>query len=282
MPPCEADAACGVEGVIVLAQSQPTPDAVLAAVAAGQVETGLVPADMLVDARCDKRPGPTGIRGVRLLSNIYSETLQIVVRADLPVRGVADLRGRRVLTGAGDGAARRLADEVLAAGGLKRRDVRPLDMDPAAAVPILLRGDADAAILLVPYPDPTVGQLLESGRYVLLPVDDAAAGRLAALRPALAPAALPAGTYGLLRDVPTLASAVAWIAAPGFDGRLAAGLTAAAWRPANRSLIGQKSELAFTGPAAAFSRAAAPLNAGVAAAVPASAATAPLGCPARS
>src|SRR4051812_34488529 len=58
LPACQDDRACGVDGVVLLAQSQPNAEAVLAAVASGQAETGVVPAGLLLDTRCGLRAKP--------------------------------------------------------------------------------------------------------------------------------------------------------------------------------------------------------------------------------
>ena len=274
LPACQADRACGVDGVVVLAQSQPTPEAVLAAVAGGQAETGVVPAAFLLDARC----GPKRARGrdLALLANVYSEAVQVVVRAGLAAASPADLKGSRLVLGAVGSDGRRLTEQVLQAYGLKRRDVRAIELDGAAALAALQLGKADAVVLLRPFPDPAVAELVASGAVRLLPVSGPEAVKLSTLRPTLGEAVLPAGTYGAEAALPTLAAFMAWVASPALEAELALHLTAAAWRPANRALLSLP-EMALAPREAATLRAPVPAHAGAAAFYGAPAAA--LSCP---
>lgn len=67
----------------------------------------------------------------------------LLVRADSPVRSIADLRGRRLAYTRGS-SAHVSADALLATAGLSLRDVTSVNLGPADGAPALQRGDVDA------------------------------------------------------------------------------------------------------------------------------------------
>ncbi|HYC02800.1 MAG TPA: TAXI family TRAP transporter solute-binding subunit [Azospirillaceae bacterium] len=246
LPPCGADGACGVSGLVALVQSVPGPDAVVAAVAAGRIDSGLAPADSVLAARC------AGAADISVIANLYEEALHVAVRPGLDAASVADLKGRRVAIGGAGSAERRLADRVLTAHGLKRRDVRFVELSGAEAAEALAAGEIDALFRLSPWPDAELSGLAERGQARLLPVAGEGAERLMALAPFGGPVTLPDGLYPGSGAVATLTQPVQWIATPALEPTLVAKLAEALARPQNRALLrGPDDALTLADPAAA-------------------------------
>lgn len=237
LPACNSyDRACGVPGLVALAQSLPDRRDVVEAVAAGAVETALAPADHIYAARCFPAPG-TKPAELSILGEIYNEPLHILVRAETGLTQVPQLKGRRVAIGAAGSAERRLADHVLSAYGLRRQDVRGVDLAGEAAALALSDGRIDAMFRIAATPDPVIAMAVTAGAR-LLPVTGEPAGRLSGLHPFGMAGTIAAGTYGPDQDeVTTMMQPVAWIAGPALDGGLAGQLTAALDNAPNREAL---------------------------------------------
>lgn len=250
MPACADDRACGVPGLVAMAQSLPDRGDIVAAVASGAMETGLAPADRIYAARCLPVPGRRAA-DLTILGEIYNEALHVLVRAETGLTGVAQLKGRRVALGAAGSDERRLAERVLSAYGLRRQDVRGMEIGGEQAALALADGRIDALFRIAVTPDPVAAMAMTAGAR-LLPVTGDPAGRLSGLHPFGGPGQVAAGVYGPDQpDIPTLMQPVAWIAGPALDPRLASHLTAAlASHPNREAMHRQDPDMALLRPAA--------------------------------
>ncbi len=236
MPACIDGRACGVPGLIALTQSLPDRRDIVEAVVSGAVETGLAPADRIYAARCFPAAG-TRPAELTILGEIYSEALHVLVRAEGNLSDPAQLKGRRVAIGVAGSDERRLAERILSAYGLRRQQVRGVEIGGEAAALALADGRIDAMFRIAATPDPVAAMAVTAGAR-LLPVTGDAAGRLSGLHPFGAPGSIPAGTYdGDQPEVATMMQPVAWIAGPALDPALAAQLTAALASRANREAL---------------------------------------------
>ena len=282
LPPCAPGRPCGVEGLVALAQSLSGPAEVVQAVTAGAVETGIAPAQVVFGARCPLAGGPPAADLV-ILGSLYEEALHILVRPSLGIGSVADLRGRRVAIGRTGTEARRLADRVLTAHGLRRADLRMVQEGDMDAVAALRSGEVDALFRIAPLPDPVVADLLAAGTATLLPVQGAAATVLMDMHPFTRPGVIDPSLFGsgalLEGPVETLMQPVVWFARPDLADDLAADLAAALSLPGNRVLLAGSDRATLPPDPSAPPRLAAPLHPGVAAVGEGGTATV-LACPA--
>jgi len=235
LPPCAAGQACGVPGVIALAQSLPE-DGIVAAVARGDVDTGLVPAQAVFGARCPVDARTEAVT-VTVIADIYNEALHVLARPDQGIVGIPDLRGKRVAIGRPGTEERRLADRILMAHDLRRADIRMVQLSGAEAVEAFRAGEVDALFLIAAWPDPTVSGLAADGQAVLVPVAGEGADRLRSLHPFAGAGRIPDGTYGETGEVETLLQPVVWIAGPGLADEVTADLATAVTTPANRAVL---------------------------------------------
>lgn len=236
MPACADDRACGVPGLVALAQSLPDRRDIVEAVASGAVETGLAPADRIYAARCLPAPGARPA-DLTILGEIYNEALHVLVRPETGLTDIAQLKGRRVAIGVPGSDERRLAERILSAYGLRRQQVRGVEIGGEAAALALADGRIDALFRIAATPDPVSAMAVTAGAR-LLPVTGDPAGRLSGLHPFGTPGQIAAGTYDDgQRDIPTMMQPVAWIAGPALDPALAAQLTAALASRANREAL---------------------------------------------
>lgn len=85
------------------------------------------------------------------ISSIYYEPLWVFHRADLPIRSLADLRGKRIAAGNKGSGTRELALQLLALNDVNAENSRILQIDDDEAAEKLLAGDIDAAFFVVAY-----------------------------------------------------------------------------------------------------------------------------------
>ncbi|MFC5183405.1 TAXI family TRAP transporter solute-binding subunit [Actinomadura harenae] len=151
----------------------------------------------------------TEVRGegrIAALAGLYDDYLQIVVRADASIATVADLRGRRVSTGAAGSGTEIAAGRVLAAAGVRGPGAIVRSRLPASASGDALRaGRIDAFFFAGGLPTPAVADLARTVRVRLLPVGSLVAGLQRSFGEVYLARSIPAGTYGLGREVPAVA-----------------------------------------------------------------------------
>ncbi|WP_280358057.1 TAXI family TRAP transporter solute-binding subunit [Nocardia otitidiscaviarum] len=179
----------------------------------GEVDTALALADSVVEAA----PGPLAV------GRVYENYLQLVVRADSPVRRVADLRGARINVGNTGSGATASGEKLLRAAG-----VDPVTEVTATHLPL-----SDAATALV---TGRLDALLWAGGVPTSALDIPATMRLVDLADVTAamrdrfgylydPVLVPADAYPNTPAVRTIGIANLLVAAPALSETAAAALT---------------------------------------------------------
>lgn len=236
MPACSDDRACGVPGMVALAQAQARSADIVADVAAGRIETGLVPADRVYDARCQSGKSDS----ITIIGEMYDEALHVLVRADSGVGSIAALKGKRVAIGSPGSPARLLADRTLSAHGLRRQDIRAVELAGDEALAALADGKLDALFRIATVPDIALSDLAarsDAPKLRLLPVMGEPAGRLSGLHPFGSMGRIADDAYPGIHGVETLMQPVVWIAGPAVDKELAQNLGRALASPPNREVL---------------------------------------------
>ena len=142
----------------------------------GSVDLAGVMSDALDDAlqrRGAFAGGPAA--PARTLVNLYRTVMHLVTFADLRIERLADLRGRRVSTGAPGAGTDNMALRVLAAVGLDPdRDLRRERLSFAASAEAMKDGKLDACFIAGALPNPSVMDLARTHgrRLCLVPLDE--------------------------------------------------------------------------------------------------------------
>jgi TRAP transporter TAXI family solute receptor len=145
---------------------------------------------------------------LRAVGGLFPEAIHVAVRPDSPIRGVAQLRGRKVGIGPLASGTRFDAVAVLAAFGLTPADLAEASEEAStAAIERLRRGQLDAVFVTASPPMRALQRLAAETGIRLLPMTREATQRLADARAGLTPLTLPANTY------PRQAAAVQTVAA---------------------------------------------------------------------
>ena len=142
----------------------------------------------LATAQSDIQPGPKA----RAVAVLYDDTFQLLVPKDSPVQRLVDLQGRRIALAQSGGQFQsflHVADHF----GLHREDFQFVGADDQDAEDAFQNGRADAIFRVRAIGDPSIQQLVQSGRVRFLPIEHAAAMKIK--YPAFQSALIPVGAY---------------------------------------------------------------------------------------
>ncbi len=237
--PCERGGSCGVPGLIAVALTSPGSVANIAAVAAESIESGFAQADLAYSAyqgegvyfRRAKQPN------LRVLANLYPETVHLVVRRGSGIEDIRDLAGKRVSIDRAGSGTRFNAEIILTAYGLRLSQLKILEFDPGEAADLMSKDELDAFFLISGQPAPTVGDLTDREIAQVIPLSgrqiDGALRRHRFFNRDL----IPAGTYAGVGEIETLSIGMQWIVPEALDADLTYELLRALWHPSNRKIL---------------------------------------------
>lgn len=99
-------------------------------------------------------------RGFGAVAALYTETCQVVVRADSDIQSIEDLHGRTVSIGAEESGSEQNARQILSAYGLNDKMVSMVNLNYEDAAAQLKAGRVDAIFMTVGAPSPVLSRLL--------------------------------------------------------------------------------------------------------------------------
>ena len=190
------------------------------AIAGGAAESGFSQADVAswafnADGVWSGRPA---VKGLRLIANLYPESVHIVARKGSGIRTVADLKGKRVALDEPGSGTLINARAILAAYGLKDSDLKPEYIKPNQAGDKMKDGALDAFFFTGGAPAGAIAELASSGAGIeLIPIEGDAAERLRKSSGFFAPDVIPADTYKGVPAVKTLAVGAQWVTSEKAD-----------------------------------------------------------------
>lgn len=165
---------------------------------ADRVGMVLTQVDAAVDAIAGKPPFRQKVP-VRALMVLYTNRMQVVTTAASGIKSMADLKGKRVSTGAPGAATEIFAFRLIEAAGLDReKDFRARErLSPAESTNAIKDGKLDAYFFVSGVPTSAVTDLAASPGTRLVLVDHAefVAPMVAKHGPVYFPEEIPAGTY---------------------------------------------------------------------------------------
>lgn len=171
---------------------------------ARRAEVGFTLADSAADAVAGSGPFTSRI-DVVALARLYDNYVQLVVPASAPISSVAELKGRRVATGARGSGTDLVADRLFELAGLRQgADVRSRNEDLEVSTAALRAGTLDAFFFFGGIPTPAVAELSRAMPIRLVPLAEtvrALADRYGGL---YTEGVIPASPYGLTAPVPTV------------------------------------------------------------------------------
>jgi TRAP transporter TAXI family solute receptor len=228
----------GVPGYIGVAQNSAGSIENVRAVVSGEIEAGLVQADVAAWAFHGEHAfsGNESARVVRAVASLYPEKFQIVTRRDANIHSVSDLRGKRISideVGSGTLSVMRI---VLDAHGLSEKDLLPVYLKPVFTYDKMLNNELQGFVMMAGAPMEAVIQLSGIG-LSLVPVTPQMALRINKQFPYLVPAHIRAGTYPGITDTPTLQVYALLVVNSAMNEDLVYQVTSALWSKRTLNLL---------------------------------------------
>lgn len=141
---------------------------------------------------------------VSAIGFLYPETVQLVTTDKSGIKSFADLKGKKVSVGAPGSGTYANAEQLLEIHGLSMDDIQAQDLDFGESTESLQAGQIDAAFITGGTPTAAVEALNATNQVLIVPVEDAKADELIAKYQYYAKEVIPAGTYGIANDTPTV------------------------------------------------------------------------------
>ncbi len=237
--PCEKGGSCGVPGLIAVALTSQGSVANLAAIGNESIESGFAQADLVASAYQGEgiyfRRAKQG--NLRVLANLYPETIHLVVRGTAGISDIRDLAGKRVSLDRAGSGTRFNAEIILAAHGLRLNQLKVLEVDPGEAADLMARDQLDAFFLISGQPAPTVGDLTDREIARLVPLTGRQIEGALRRHPFFTRDIIPANTYRGVPETETLSIGMQWIGPESLDPELVYELLRALWHPQNRKIL---------------------------------------------
>ena len=193
------------------------------AIASGAAESGFSQADVATWAYTATGvwQGRPAVSSLRLIANLYPESVHIVARKGAGIRSVADLKGKRVALDEPGSGTLINARSILAAYGLKDADLRAEYIKPNQAGDKLKDGALDAFFFTGGAPAGAIAELASAGAGIeLVPIDGPQADAIRKASGFFAPDVIPADTYKGLPAVRTLSVGAQWVTSDKADANL--------------------------------------------------------------
>lgn len=239
---CDEGGACGVPGLLAGALASEGSVVNIRAIRDGQIESGLVQADIAHAAQTAGRGwhGTEQAGNLRAIAALYPEAIHIIARADAGIESINDLAGKRVSINQPGSGTRIDAQLVLQAAGLpdNRLILSEYSIDEAARQ--LREGNLDAFFMVGGWPVTGVTVLAGQTDIRLLPIEGAMADRLIGAHPFFRRETLPAGTYpGQSQPVETLSVPALWVTSADQPEQLIHDITRVMWNDYTRRQLRQ-------------------------------------------
>lgn len=235
-----ANAISNPPGLILTAQASNGSVANINAITSGQAESGFSQADVAAWAYSGTGlyEGKPKVEDLRLIANLYPESIHFVATKSSGVKSIADLKGKRVsLDEPGSGT---LVDAriILKAFGISEKDIKPEYLKPNQASDKIRDGSLDAFVFVGGYPTAAISELAATGSgVVLLPIDGAQAEAIRKEYPFFATDNIPANTYKDVPAVTTVAVGAQWVTSTKQSEDLVYNITKSLWSDKTRAVL---------------------------------------------
>ena len=239
LPSCEVGGSCGVPGLIAVAQASSGSVENIGDIVSGALESGLSQADIAFWAYTGTELyeflGPQ--TSLRAIAHLYGELVHVVVREGSDCLTVADLRGKRVSTGAEGSGTLINARAILDAYGVGLDEIEEVHLNPEASADAIVEDALDAFFFVGGAPVLVIEDLSQRVPIRLLPFADEVADTIVAEMPFFTNALVPPDAYTTLLPVPTLAVGALWVTHERVDEDLIYGITEALWHRVTGALL---------------------------------------------
>jgi TRAP transporter TAXI family solute receptor len=206
--------------IVATAQASNGSLANVTGIAGGALESGFSQSDVATWAQKGTGifAGKPAIAGLRLIANLYPESLHVVVKKDSGIKSIAELKGKRVALDEPGSGTLVNARAVLAAYGVKESDIKAEYIKPGPAGDKLKDGSLDAFFFTGGAPAGAIAELASAGGGItLLPIDGPQAETLKKESGFFTDDVIAADTYKGVGQVKTLAVGAQWVTSDKAD-----------------------------------------------------------------
>lgn len=197
-------------------------------VSRGDTDLGLAHADIAADGAVGRFAFEGKPQKVVALARLYNNIGQIVVRSNLKVDSLSDLRGKRISTGTLNSGTDNVAGRMLEGAGLNpERDITRLRWSLPETTKGMRNGTVDALIFVAGLPTTGVTELLTSvpGQFTFLAADDLLKPMNDKYGGIYQGVTIPKSVYNTPTDIKTVAIPTMLVSSPNVPESLAYQLT---------------------------------------------------------
>ncbi len=237
--PCDEGGSCGPDGLVVLAQSANGSVANVQSIQAGTLESGFAQSDVAYWAYSgtgtfsNNKP----LRDLRSITNLYPESIHIVVRQDSNIRSVQDLVGKRVSLDEPGSGTLIDAELVLKAYGISRSDIDAEHIKASVAISRMRANSLDAFFVVAGFPAKAISQLAEEVPIRLLPIVGPQAAVLTEQYQYFSNDLIPADVYKGVAATKTISVGAQWLVSKHANTDLIYEITKSLWNKNTRRLL---------------------------------------------
>jgi TRAP transporter TAXI family solute receptor len=181
--------------------------------------------------------GKPKIEELRVIANLFPESVHVIVRKGLGIKSLADLKGRRVSIDEPGSGTLVNARALLAAHGVTEKDIRPEYLKQVQSAEKLKDGSLDGYFQTTGYPQGTLSELAATNGFELLPIDGAVRDKIMAQYKFFAKDTIPDGTYKDVKGVETVAVGAQWTTSSKQPDDLVYEITKALWSEKTRAAL---------------------------------------------
>lgn len=192
------------------------------------------------------------VKNVRGIASLYPEVIQIVTLKSAGIKGVTDLKGKRVVPGDRGSGTAVDAENILKSAGMSFDDFGEIDWLSFTGISQRMKdGQADAGFITAGIPTSSVMELTSQTDISILSIDDKLIKKITDTWPFYAKVTIPAGTYrGQDVAVNTVAVMAQWVVDAAIPEDIVYQLTVALWEKGTH-VLRKKGDMADEAPSAA-------------------------------
>ena len=181
--------------------------------------------------------GKPKIEELRVIANLFPESVHVIVRKGLGIKSLADLKGKRVSIDEPGSGTLVNARALLGAFGVTERDIKPEYLKQVQSAEKLKDGSLDAYFQTTGYPQGTLSELAATNGFELLPIDGDVRDKIMAQYKFFAKDTIPDGTYKDVKAVETVAVGAQWTTSSKQPDDLIYEITKALWSDKTRAAL---------------------------------------------
>ncbi len=222
----------GVVGCIAVAQNSAGSEDNINSLMTGEIEAGLVQADVAFHAFRSAGPfaGQEKYGKLRAIASLYVEKFQIVVRKNAGIESVHDLKNKRISLDEKGSGTLGIMRIVLNAHSMSEKHLKPVYLKPVFTESKMLSGDLDGFVMMAGTPMEAVQNLAHIG-IRLVPISRDMILKINTQYPYLTPGSIPAGVYPGVGEVTTIQVHALLAVSAEMEKSLAYDVTRTLWSP---------------------------------------------------